>query len=158
MNKLLILIPIVLISIIVPVMALSTQYEYALDYKNLSLGNHTIKAKVTDSQGNISYDSIVITLVDNENPTISIIKPAPNYYVPKNQKTLQISINAVDNHQIKKTEVYVDNIIKSTIWYQDGHIYNINTNSLSRGTHTISAIAYDMADHIAKTSVYVVKK
>ncbi len=101
---------------------------------NLSGGNHTITVTATDSHGATANDSIDIFV--NTAPSISITSPL-------------IGSNYTAGDAIPFTAVASDNETSATVsWASnlDGNLGNgtsINVNSLSVGTHTITASADD---------------
>ncbi len=122
---------------------------------NLSLtaGNHTIK--MVGREAGVKLDKVIFTadttcvptgtgdncviVTDTTPPTVSITSPA-NGATVSGQTTF--SANASDASGINKVELYVDNSLLKTEMTSPYSI-QLDTTTLSNGTHTLGAKAYD---------------
>ncbi len=129
-------------------------YQYAWDTTSVTNGQYTIAAKAFDAAGNIgiSADNIVTVFNDTSAPTVSILLPANSGTL---SGTLAISASATDNVGISKVEFYLDGILKAT---SSGGLYGyqLDTLTITNGTHIISAKAYDDAGNIGVSADSIV--
>src|SRR5437773_7010182 len=83
----------------------------------------------------------LLRAADTVPPTVSFTTPAANSIL---SGTLQTNVSALDNVGVTKVELYLDNVLTSTLTHLP---YNATWNTLGtpNGLHTISAKAYDAA-------------
>lgn len=80
---------------------------------------------------------------DTTSPTISITSPLNNASVPAGVVT--VNATATDNVGVTKVEFFVDNNTTPTITDDTSPYTSGNSISLTAGSHTITAVAYDAA-------------
>jgi hypothetical protein len=106
-----------------------------------------------DSAGNIGQSATVTVNVLNQQDTIA---PKASITSPSNGSTVgkKVTINATasDNIAVTKLELYIDGLLKS-VTNTSSLSYNWNTNTASKGSHTITAKAFDAAGN---TGVYLI--
>jgi glutamine cyclotransferase len=102
-----------------------------------------------------SYSNIV-SVPEMVPPTISISSPASNASV---SGVVSVTANASDNVGVTKVEFYVNGVLKATDTAAP-YAYSWDTSSLTAGSYTLTAKAYDAAGNIGQSgtvSVTVVK-
>lgn len=114
---------------------------------NLTVGTHTITARVTDSQGNVAQDAITIYVLEGDPPILSISASPANsagfaMYTYQTGVLITFSGTATDTED--------GNISDDIRWYLDGSLVHtgaswaVNTNTLSTGNHIIMARVVDL--------------
>ncbi|ADI84783.1 Ig-like domain-containing protein [Geobacter sulfurreducens] len=131
-------------------------YSYSWNTTTSANGTYTLTAKAYDAAGNIGQSTSVSVTVNNQigdttAPTVSITSPANNATV---KGSITVSASASDNVKVTKVEFYLDNVLKRTDT-SSPFTYSLNTTSVSDGTHTLTAKAYDAAGNIGETTVTV---
>jgi len=103
----------------------------------LSDGNHSIEVKAVDSAGNENFDSVNFT-IDTVAPTLTIISPANNSYLPSLDITVYWNSSSTDvaNYSVK---------LDSGTWFDVGMAENHTFYGLSEGQHMAYITAYDHA-------------
>ncbi|WP_266170983.1 Ig-like domain-containing protein [Dyella subtropica] len=125
----------------------ASPYQTPLDSTTLSNGSHTLIAKAYDPANNVGTSSAVSFNISNTTggtPTVSASETGTS-------GTITLSANATDPTGITKVEFYVDNVLKSTLTaspYQT----TLDSTTLSNGSHTLIAKAYDPANNVGTSS------
>jgi hypothetical protein len=112
-------------------------------------GDHFYYAKITQEDGKQLWSAPVWVTQgagggDTTPPTVSASESG-------SAGTITLSANATDNVGVTKVEFYVDNALKSTLTatpYQS----TLDSTTLSNGTHSLVAKAYDAAGNIGTSS------
>jgi len=94
---------------------------------------------------------------DTTPPSVTISSPANGSTV---NKVVKIKVNAADGSMLNKMEAYVDGKLLGSAACTSSSCsgaFNWNANSSAKGSHTISAIAYDAALNQGKASISVTK-
>ncbi|MEM2174762.1 MAG: Ig-like domain-containing protein, partial [Candidatus Micrarchaeia archaeon] len=131
----------------------SPPYTYTWDTKGVGEGIHTITVKGKDLAENEGIASIQVN-VDNTPPSVSITSPTDGEIVSGD---VTIEVSADDTNGIQKVEFYIDNV-KVGDDSSSPYTYTWNTDNLQyNSTHTIKAIAYDIAGNKKESSVITVK-
>jgi C1A family cysteine protease len=139
-----------------------TSSPYSFNWNTLTVSNgiYNLSAKAYDAAGNSGASPIVAVTVNNvpdySNPAVTITSPASGSLLPA-KGTVTISTTATDDVGVTKIEILLDNKIKITCSSQSVCSYNLNTTSLKKGTHTISAKAYDASGKTDIKSITVTK-
>lgn len=120
-------------------------YSFVLDTTTLTNGSHSITAIATDAAGNSTTSAAVTINVSNliqdtMAPTVSITAPTSNASV---SGTAPITATATDNIGVSWVRFYVDGNAVGTNITQAPYTYALNTNGLTNGSHTLTAIAVD---------------
>lgn len=123
----------------------TSPYTYAWATTGVTEGTRALTAKVYDAAGKVTVSSAVnATVIDSIAPTVSITSPVANANL---SGTITVSVTANDNTNGKglaKTELYVDNVLKSTDTTSP-YQFVLDSTTLTAGAHTLSAKAYDNA-------------
>ncbi|MFO7864438.1 MAG: CpcT/CpeT family chromophore lyase [Salinivirgaceae bacterium] len=123
-----------------------------LETTTLTANTHTITVKATDSQGLMSSDSVSITVLDDEKPTVTITSPNNNYTMPFGSTiSLQCSANDLEDGELTGESI----IWRSTIEGQLGNGTSLENIELTPGNHTITAIATDSKNNQDSASISV---
>jgi hypothetical protein len=88
---------------------------------------------------------------DTTNPTVSFASPTNNATV---SGVVTATVNATDNVGVSKVEISLDGSLKITD-SQSPYNYSFDSKSLSNGSHTLSAKAYDAAGNSKTASISV---
>lgn len=127
-------------------------WTYSLNTNNLSDGAHTLRAKATDTHGNVGQASESLN-VSNAPPTVAISSPAAGAGV---SGTITVSGTAASQIGLTSVVVRLDNsspgttATGTTAWTA-----TVDTTQYGDGSHTISATATDVAGHWTTSSVTV---
>ncbi len=123
---------------------------------NLTAGTHTIKM-IGNAPG-VVVDRLVLTQdtacvptgtgdncanpPDTTSPVVSITAPAQGASI---SQTTTVTANATDDVAVNKVEFYVDGALKGTdtTGSSNNYTYSLNPTTLSTGSHSLYAIAYD---------------
>jgi chitodextrinase len=84
------------------------------------------------------------TTADTTAPTTSITAPAAGATV---SGTITVTASASDNVGVTKVEFYADGTLKGSVTALP-YTFSLNTTSLSDGTHSVTAKAYDAAGNV----------
>jgi thermitase len=135
----------------------SSPYTFTWDTTKYANGTYTLMAVAYDSAGNIGQSATVTVNVLNQQDTIA---PKASITSPSNGSTVgkKVTINATasDNIAVTKLELYIDGVLKS-VTNTSSLSYNWNTNTASKGSHTITAKAYDGAGNVGVYTITVYK-
>ena len=135
--------------------------EYALPSVNLIFNNNSSQYPEQNSAVTVNFPSdvkeawfdlssktwSVTDPDDSENPTVVWVSPAASSTLTGVQK---ISVNAFDNNEVSKVEVYLDDSLLTTL--TTSYSYSWDTSDCKNGTHVLYAKAYDAAGNTATTS------
>lgn len=105
---------------------------------------------VTNGYGNATR-SVSLLVNPNNPPVVSIISPTESAVL---HGAVDIQVQATDDSGVSKVEVYIDNVLASTLTVAP-YNYSWNTTTVSDGTHTIKAIAYDTMNQTKEAQVTV---
>lgn len=133
----------------------SSPYSVTFNTTTLSNGTHTFKAKAYDAAGFSTVSSVVSVTVynapDTMAPTVSLTAPANGATV---MGSIPVTASASDNYWVTKVEFYKDS--DATAFATDTsspYSVTFNTTTLSNGTHTFKAKAYDAAGFSTTSAV-----
>ena len=114
--------------------------------------NHTIQAKAYDNVGNISTQSISVTVADLILPTVSITSPTTGATV---NGIVQVNASATDNMGVSKVEFYVGTVLLSTDT-SSPYVATWDTTGLPHNSsRSILVKAYDLVNNVASQSINV---
>ena len=127
-------------------------YAYSWNTSGLSMGSHTLTATARDAAGNRASSSVTVTVkvADSIAPTVTVTSPSAGQTV---SGTINLTATATDNVGVVGVQFLVDGATYGTE-AASGYSVSCNTQALSNGAHTISAIARDAAGN-KKTSAAV---
>jgi len=121
-------------------------------------GTHSLEVRAYDSSQNMGESSPVVVTVSNPKdtapPVVTITSPANNAQVTNSQR---INVAATDNVSVSKIELYLDDVLKSTVTNQGALSYTWNTRKIVKGAHNITAKAYDAAENMNIHTITVYK-
>jgi subtilisin family serine protease len=141
---------------------ITAPYAFSWDSAALAGSSASLVAKAYDAAGNSASSSAVIVSVaggtspppaDTTAPSVSITSPGNSSTV---SGVVTVSAKASDNVGIGSLSLYLDGAMVST-GNSTSVSYKWNTKKAASGTHTISAVAKDMADNQSSTSIQVKK-
>lgn len=122
-------------------------YSAAINSSTLANGSHTLVAKAYDAAGNVGTSSPVAFSISN-GTTGDTIKPTVSASQSGSSGTITLSATASDNVGVTKVEFYVDNALKGADTTSP-YSMTLNSTTLSNGTHSLTAKAYDAAGNSA---------
>jgi len=113
-------------------------------------GSSSFTVAVKDSTGALASANLSINVVAAAAPTISITSPVNGATV---SGTVAVSGVASDGLAISSVQLSVDGGAFSNVSGTTNWSFNLNSNSLSKGTHTLSAKVNDSAGNSATSSL-----
>jgi beta-glucanase (GH16 family) len=134
-------------------------YSFYLNTSRLPNGNHSLRATVTDTAGNMEPSADVKVNVsnvpDSAAPTITVTSPSNNSTIYSYQRYVTIKATAKDNAKVKQVRLLVDGKLYSTVncdattYYAN---FSWNLSGVPKGWHTISCDATDASGNIGVSS------
>lgn len=117
------------------------RYSFMWDSTQYFDGDVTLRAVVYDGGGNTTQQSITVT-VDNTLPELSWNSPAAGAAV---KGTVTLSVEATDNLQLERVEFQIGNqtYAATRSGTTNTYTYDWDSSSVSSGSTSITAIAYD---------------
>ncbi|MBV5339649.1 MAG: DNRLRE domain-containing protein [Deltaproteobacteria bacterium] len=101
-----------------------------------------------NAAGTQSSYSNIVNVAEATPPTVSITSPATNTTV---SGTVSVTASATDNVGVTKVEFYLNGVLKTTDT-STPYLYSLNTATLTSGTYTLMAKAYDAAGNVGQSS------
>jgi thermitase len=137
---------------------IAAPYSFSWDSASRADGLTSLVAKAYDAAGNVASSTLSVS-VGNTTPTADVTPPSVSIGNPSNGSTVSgnvsINVNASDNVALSGVSLYVDGALKAT---GNGALsYNWNSRKASDGTHSIQAVARDVAGNSSTQTVQVVK-
>jgi peptidoglycan/xylan/chitin deacetylase (PgdA/CDA1 family) len=132
-------------------------YSYNWDSTAVANGSHTVTARAVDWAGNSTVSAqVTITVsngppVDTTPPTVSLTSPATGSDLAG---TVLLAANASDDVGVSHVDFLVDGTVVATA-ATPPYATSWDSSSVSDGSHTISARAYDTSGNIAESPVSV---
>lgn len=125
-------------------------YTAVVNSSTLSNGTHNLQAKAYDAANNIGSSTVVSfninnVVTDTTPPTISATESGSS-------GTISLNANASDNVGVSKVEFYIDNALKGSDLTAP-YSLSLDSTSLSNGTHTLSAKAFDAANNSSTSAL-----
>lgn len=131
-----------------------TTATYLLSWNTtfLTNGSHTLAAKAYDAAGNVGQSSSITVNVNNPvadttQPAVAISSPASGATV---QGTVAVSATASDNVGVSKVEFYRNNVLFAAS-NSAPYSFSWNTTTVSNGSYTLMAKAYDAAGNVGQS-------
>lgn len=139
----------------------SGNFTYQWNTSSVSNNTYGLYAKVYDTSGNvtttstvsIAVNNVVIPPPDTTAPTVSVNSPTANQTV---SGTIAVNATATDNTGVTKVEFYRGTTLIDTDTTANPYEVPLDTTSLSNGTYTITAKAFDAAGNIGTSSVVTI--
>jgi hypothetical protein len=116
-------------------------FSFMWNTLSFSDGTHSIKAIAYDKAGNSNIHEIFV-VVDNTPPVVSITNPSSGSFT--NANSINIGASASDNILLDRVEFYIDGVLAGTDSTSPFSIV-ADISLLSEGTHSITAVAFDVA-------------
>ena len=117
-----------------------TGRPYSWDWENASAGSHTLTAKATDNNGNVTTSDSIAINVGESNPAVSLTSPAQNASY-NSRATITITADAsVIGSSINKVSFYNGETLLHT---ETGRPYTWNWRNVAAGNYTLTAKATD---------------
>jgi hypothetical protein len=132
----------------------ATPYVYSWNTSSLAAGSYTLMAKAYDAAGNVGQSpNVVVSVVkDATAPTVSLTAPANNATV---NGTVLVTASASDNVGLSWVEFYRNGVLLS-VTNLAPYSYSWNSASVTDGSYTLTAKAYDAAGNVGQSSNVVV--
>lgn len=127
----------------------SAPYTLSTNSANLSNGSHSLVAKASDAAGNVGTSASVSFSVNNT--TADTTAPTVSASTTGSSGTITLNATASDNVGVSKVEFYVDGVLKGSSTSAP-YAMSLNSTSLSNGSHSLVAKAYDAANNIGTSS------
>ncbi len=132
----------------------TTPYVYSWNTSSLVSGTYSLMTKAYDAAGNVGQSANVSVAVVNDTtaPIVSLTSPVNNSTV---SGTVTISANASDNVGVSKVEFYQNGALlaaSNVIPYS----FNWNTSTVTNGSYTLTAKAYDASNNIGQSASLLV--
>jgi hypothetical protein len=123
---------------------------------SVSAGGHLITVKVYDAAGNSGSASESLTVAartasDTQKPSVQIVNPAAGSAVTG---TVSITAIASDNVGVSQLSIYVDGVLKTSSTGTSA-TYSWNTKKGGKGSHTVTAKAWDAAGNNSEATINV---
>ncbi|MDO9194373.1 MAG: Ig-like domain-containing protein, partial [Undibacterium sp.] len=123
----------------------SAPYSITLNSTTLTNAGHTLIAKAYDAANNIGNSNAVNFTISN--PVTDTTAPTVTVTTPGSSGIITLSASATDNVGVSLVEFYVDGLLKGSTNLAP-YTLALNSSTLSNGTHTLSAKAYDAANNV----------
>jgi hypothetical protein len=128
-------------------------YVYSWDTANLPLGGYTLMAKAYDASGNVGQTSASVTVVkDTVPPVVAVTAPSNNAVL---SGTVSINAGAGDNVGVTMVQIYCNGALLFA-GNAPPYSFDWDTRSLTNGSYSLTAKAYDSAGNISNSSSVVV--
>ena len=122
-------------------------------------GSYTVQARASDAAGNVGASATVSVSV--QNPVADTVAPAVRITSPTNGvtvgKSTKVYVLATDNVGVTRVDLLVDGKFYATSALA-APVFSWTTSKLSRGSHTLQAVAYDAAGNTTRSTVVTIKK
>lgn len=129
--------------------ATAAPYSLAINSTTLANGAHSYVAKAYDAANNVGSSSAVSFSINN--PVADTTAPTVSASESGTSGTITLSATASDNIGVSKVELYVDGTLKATLTSAP-YSTTLNSTTLTNGSHTLVAKAYDAANNIGTSS------
>ena len=132
----------------------STPYQGLLDTRVLPNGPHTLKATARDGHGNESTHSVQV-IVDNDviAPVVALTAPASGAIV---EGTVTVSADATDDRAVTKVDFLLNGVPLGTVTAAPWSIAWNTRASMTNGTKTLTAKAFDAVGNVTTSAVRTV--
>lgn len=127
----------------------SAPYTLSFNSANLSNGSHSLTAKATDAAGNVGSSSSLSFSVNNV--IADTTPPTVSASTTGSSGTITFNATATDNVGVSKVEFLVDGSLKGSDTTTP-YALSFNSTSLSNGSHSLVAKAYDAANNVGTSS------
>jgi hypothetical protein len=118
-------------------------------------GNHTLIVQASDAAGNVGQASTTVYVsnqTDTTAPTVSITSPVDGTSL---WSDTSVSVVASDNVGVTQVSFYIDGGLQATD-SSAPYSFGLSARKLSRGTHILTAKAWDAAGHVATSAAVTI--
>lgn len=138
----------------------TTPYSFSWDSKTRANGATTLVAKAYDAAGNVASSNTVsvnisntaTSTADSTPPVVAIVNPGNGATV---SGTVGVNVSASDNVALSNVSLYIDGALVAS---SNGALsYSWNSRKAKAGSHSIQAVARDMAGNSATKVIQVQK-
>ncbi len=137
----------------------TSPFSFSWNTANNANASYTLAVNAYDAASNVGTASISVnvsnqSVIDTQPPIVAITNPQNGDVVSGNVK---INVSATDNVGVTQVSIYIDNVqvYKGTV---APYTYTWNTKKVSRGTHVITAKAWDAAGNVGTATPISVTK
>ena len=126
----------------------SSPFSFNWNSSLASNGNHTLTVKASDAAGNVGQASTTVSVsnqTDTTPPTVSITSPVNGQTVSGGTS---VNVAASDDVAVAQVSFYIDGVLHATD-SSAPYTFTFNAKKLSRGTHILTAKAWDAAGNFA---------
>ncbi|MFE8605597.1 Ig-like domain-containing protein [Archangium violaceum] len=129
-------------------------YGYVWNSRNVANGAHTLIARAYDSAGNVGVSAARSFITENDltPPTVTLIPPAQGAIL---SGSVSLQSSASDDRGMSQVEFLVDGVSVASA-SSPPYVATWDTHSVSNGTHTLTAKAYDAAGNSATSAAVTV--
>ena len=131
---------------------------FSWDTTTYSDGSYNLQVRVFDAAGNSATSPVINVSVRN---TLDTTKPVTQITSPTSGATLvrttKVYVTASDNVAVTRVDLQVDGKLYATS-SSAMPVFSWNTFKISRGAHTLEAVAYDDAGNSGHSAVVTVYK
>jgi hypothetical protein len=134
----------------------TSPYSYNWTVGSTSLGNHTLSARVTDSNGDVATATpVTVDVVSGgpppppNNPTVSVTSPVNNATVAA---TVPVAATVTSNLPIASVQFYLDGTALGAPVTSTPYAINWDTTTTTNGTHTLTATATDTSNDVGTSN------
>lgn len=134
----------------------TSPYSISLDTTSLTNASHSLTVKSYDAANNSTTSAAVSVTVNNPvtpppdttAPSVSVSSPTAGTTITG---SATVAATATDNVGVSKVEFYADGVLKNTDTTAP-YSYSLDTTTLTNGTHSLTAKAYDAANNSATSA------
>jgi hypothetical protein len=127
----------------------TSPHAFFVDTTKLPNGPHKLEARATDTAGNVGTSAAVNininNLADTTPPTVSITS------VVRGKFDVKVGVAAADNIGVSKVELHVDGKLTQSLTTSP-YTFSVKLRSLTSGSHTLEAKAFDAAGNTTVSS------
>jgi hypothetical protein len=136
----------------------SSTAPYAVNWNSSTVadGSVTLSTRAYDGAGNVTPSAAVAVSVDNTGPAVAIASPANGASLSWLSLSTTVSASASDNVGVTQVVFYDGGAVLGT---DTTAPYSVSWNlvSAAKGTHTLTAKAYDAAGNVTTSAPITVK-
>lgn len=116
----------------------------------LSYGSYSLELKCYDKAGNFEVDNLVMKVVDDSKPSLTEL---PDLKIKVNSP-INLSWKALDTDP-GDYEIYIDNIIVQTGFWNNNENITLSLDSLTIGEHNVTIVVWDYLENSVKDEVII---
>jgi hypothetical protein len=129
----------------------SSPFSFNWNSSAAANGNHTLVVKASDAAGNVGQASTTVYVSNQTDaiaPTVSITSPADGVFL---WSDTSVSVVASDNVGVTQVSFYIDGGLQATD-SSAPYTFGLSAKKLSRGTHILTAKAWDAAGNVTTSA------